>query len=67
MIIHTITIDNYGDYCGKCKYRFVMNPHSKKELEYKCAIFDHTLERTLAGRRLCRCDECMELVDKEEE
>ena len=67
MIKHTVEIDNYGDYCGKCKLRWCLNPYSKIEMDYICSLFHKKLRRTLGGRKLCRCDECIKLEAQEEE
>lgn len=66
MIKHTIEIDNYGDYCGTCKQKMVLNPTSKTESIVLCCVFKKILPRTLGGRRLARLDECLKLDPPEE-
>ena len=66
MIKLTIEIDNYGDYCGKCKQKWCLNPTYKGESEYLCSVFHKRLMRTVGGRRLCRLDQCIALDLPEE-
>ena len=65
MINLTIEIDNYGDFCGKCKQMMCIDPRSKGELSYFCCVFKKMIPRTLGGRRLARVNACMKLDKKE--
>lgn len=66
MIKLTIEIDNHGDFCGKCKQKWCLNPHCRGELEYMCSVFHKKLGRTVGGRRLYRLDQCLVLDNQDE-
>ena len=61
MLTITVEIDNYGDFCGKCKQKICINPSSKGEMSYYCCVFKKAIPRTLGGRKLARLSACMKL------
>jgi len=66
MIKYTVKIEPDGDYCGKCKYRVFMETYTLCP-NVTCGLFRKLLERTVAGRRLVRCNACSRLDKAQQE